>query len=1642
MKKIFLALLWIVSIANLQAQGTTCATAISLINNDCLENNTIGGTVLWFSFVPNDTSKRIEVRTQGSWIGKASKIYLYSGTCTSLSLIDSATSGATDSIFGIDALVLTKTATYYIKINPLSGYHPVIDVCLSPLSDDDIFCSMGPLPVTNPTPPVCELICNGNFESHWDDPYDFGQISVAECWNKIEDPFGLPGEYICYTPNPGTPDYFNNSYTPVTGFCASVDVPVNTKGTEPSHISGDGYGGFYTYIKENLASSWLDPLDPQHNYREYIQQKLAAPLVPGATYTVSMYVSLADYSAVATPIGILFSSNALFALPIGPLPFTPQLETPTMITQTNGWTAVTFSYTVPVGTNYQWIIIGNFRADAAAYINVFSPSTTMLSYAGCIPKTIKAAYYYIDDVSITPVPFTITASPSSICAGQPSTLSSPTNPNQVYNWTPSGTVSCTTCSTTVATPAVNTTYTASVTYAPGCTLTATTSVAVTAPPSITSSEPNLTYCSGISVPLNSFIGSSHSVTFSWTNSNTAIGLAASGTGSVPAFTAINTSGSPITSTITVTPVLGSCTGTPVIYTITVNPTPVMSAVTSISRCSGTVVPATTFSSTVAGTTYSWTNSNTAIGLAAAGTGNLPAFTAANATGSPISGTITVTPTAGTCAGAPITFTITVNPVPAPSVSPSAPTIISGGSVGLSVTPSSGMTYSWLPVTGLSCANCYNPTASPTATTTYTVSVSNSTTGCSATTTVTVTVIPPQCNITADYTVPPAGANASAIIAFFGGSNQIVTKNIFVQGTLTIDTYIEFNGCNMVMSANTKIDLTTGNLHLAENTHIFTCGNYLWDGIYIPNGRILTVNYAFIEDAINAVTSVNGGDFDLYRGLFNKNLKAVDVRAYSAGVHPGDIRNCIFTSRAIPSTATTSTNPTVVSITSGGLLPTYASATIKPPGSALKGYYGVYAKDVTAGLSIGNPAAAGNINVFDNLMCGIDLENSTAIILNNTFQNLLGYSGLTSCPGGSVYCSYQPGIGVYASGTGNYILVGATGSPVLGNTFTNTYRAIFISQYATINIANNVITNSGTGPFGTTLAPLINYGDAGIYLKPASNNDINVSENIITNCKEGVWINRGTSTSINSISVLVENNTINANSSGYCTDGVLLADVSNSGSTTPTDKIKVRNNTITEAFNCVSATNVKNSLVIYNNPVLHVRNDGTNAGNGIKLSNCKYARIHNNSDIDLVPAASPVTATNIMYKGIFVTTSPNCEITCNTIKNMGESMCFTGLSGASTLRNNTMTAGNRGLVLRSNGEIGAQGSSMLPCGLWWPSAGSTFAAHTYTDGTTNANTNSKLYVNNTGAPVGYTGIPTINLALIGSVAYTTGSPFGINAASGSPINCNSIVVMLVAPGGDEESLSPEDLHAFANDKFEYPVFEEENQYQHQKLAFEEIEAVPSVTTAEPELQSFYDSASVAALGLLKEVDLAILDSNHLLAVTLNNSVVPVNMIETNQQQFNELYLLRLADESHAYSEIEKEALYGIANQCPLEGGNAVWQARVLIWDLENTPVEFIDNCTTAERRSSTVANKAQENTSGDFNLYPNPNNGEMILTYHLEESGTMAIYDLTGKRITQYALSSKNNKLNINEHSLQAGVYFYTIAVNNKIVKQDKLVIIK
>ncbi len=170
-------------------------------------------------------------------------------------------------------------------------------------------------------------------------------------------------------------------------------------------------------------------------------------------------------------------------------------------------------------------------------------------------------------------------------------------------------------------------------------------------------------CDGQNSPVMTFVGTLSNTSFTWTNDNTAIGLPATGTGSIPSFPAVNTGNTAIVATITVTASANGCPGNTKTFTMQIDPTPDMAQPANQVLCNNAYTGSINFTSTVANTNFTWINSNTDIGLPANGTGNIPPFLAVNPNPYPITATITVIGSVNSCSSVARTFTITVDAMP-------------------------------------------------------------------------------------------------------------------------------------------------------------------------------------------------------------------------------------------------------------------------------------------------------------------------------------------------------------------------------------------------------------------------------------------------------------------------------------------------------------------------------------------------------------------------------------------------------------------------------------------------------------------------------------------------------------------------------------------------------------------------------------------------------------------------------------------------------------------------------------------------------------------------------------------------------------------------------------------------------------------
>lgn len=375
------------------------------------------------------------------------------------------------------------------------------------------------------------------------------------------------------------------------------------------------------------------------------------------------------------------------------------------------------------GNTYNWspsssLSSGTVSNPTATPTSTTSYTLTVTDVNGCTNTDVVVVNIATPTVTVN--------QPQPICQGGSVNLFATSN-GISYSWTPTTGLSCGNCPGPTATPTATTTYTVYITDVNGCTASATTTVTVTVL-TVTTNAP-AAICLGGSAQLTA---TSSGTLYTWTPS-----------GSLNNSTISNPIATPTTTTTytVIASTSSGCTATTTV-TVTVNPLPNASAGADVAFCSGN----NTQLNASGGTNYSWAPSS-----------GLNNSTISNPIATPTATTTYVVFVSNGSCTSTDTVTVTVNPTPVASAGNNT-TICFGSSTQLNA--SGGSIYTWTPSSGLSNTTSNNPTAFPTATTTYTVIVTNSS-GCTGTASVTVTINP--------LPVVSAGPNVSLCN---GGNTQL------------------------------------------------------------------------------------------------------------------------------------------------------------------------------------------------------------------------------------------------------------------------------------------------------------------------------------------------------------------------------------------------------------------------------------------------------------------------------------------------------------------------------------------------------------------------------------------------------------------------------------------------------------------------------------------------------------------------------------------------------------------------------------------------------------------------------------------------------------------------------------------------------
>ncbi|MFM7006886.1 MAG: gliding motility-associated C-terminal domain-containing protein [Flavobacteriales bacterium] len=319
---------------------------------------------------------------------------------------------------------------------------------------------------------------------------------------------------------------------------------------------------------------------------------------------------------------------------------------------TNGSDSLVLEFSVP-GTYHMWLYTGNgCGMDSTMQLVVINPTGSVVA----TPLTQ-------DICSGTPfLPILLT----STVPGYTVTWELESAPNvQGFNLTSGSVVNTTTISPLILTNSTNATATVTLSASVGCTNVAPVEIEINVLPTanIQLNPTEQSICSGdqATIAISSNLSN---INFAWlVQAPNTISGEGPGAGATINQTLSNSGNSLDTATYIVSVVGYQCPGLPQTASVIVTPTITSNLLSDTTFCPGLLVNLTDYQTIPAGAQLQWTNSNTLIGLATSGNGQIPNFTSTDNNGQSTSATLTIEATYNGCTNDIDTFEILVNTAP-------------------------------------------------------------------------------------------------------------------------------------------------------------------------------------------------------------------------------------------------------------------------------------------------------------------------------------------------------------------------------------------------------------------------------------------------------------------------------------------------------------------------------------------------------------------------------------------------------------------------------------------------------------------------------------------------------------------------------------------------------------------------------------------------------------------------------------------------------------------------------------------------------------------------------------------------------------------------------------------------------------------
>ena len=914
----------------------------------------------------------------------------------------------------------------------------------------------------------------------------------------------------------------------------------------------------------------------------------------------------------------------------------------------------------------------------------------------------------------------------------------------------------------------------------------------------------------------------------------------------------------------------------------------------------------------------------------------------------------------------------------------------------------------------------------------------------------------------------------------------------------------FSNIDFVMGNGSRIvidngqDITFINCRFYSNT-----SNVLWQGITVTNGRAIFDNCS-VEHAVTGVNALRNaalgqeGDITAINTCFNESQNHV-IATNLLNPMPLDFIGCSFSCIsplkvpiAIPGNPGLSTTASAIRIAYSN-----GTSTVTPPiiniGRLSTGVPGINTfTDCVQGIvyTNSNQARTGNLHIENNtftelvstqatiggqlrkaLARGIVFDSRQSVVPSSLEVNNCRFNGMNQGVDYNTDLYIYPAIPVTTdlldrnmqvhdnvftnirlhprtslfSGTtldpeAAIIAQGGSALIVKDNQISNSVNAMVlldaVSGYVTGNTISNIdLPNSvknNTNAFDS-------YG-YGIYSRSASlggdGNDIPewvyFLNNTMTNAHRGIYSERVFPAFIQDFSSVLGYSQIDANTmTGIVTDGIrLLGDHSVYSYDVLNDPLA--NGNWTTPY--IGAPKHKATLH-YNN--ITMKPVGLRAGltnrHGIWAANAQRTEYTSNL---ITFGMQPVNGNaNFNTASMLLENSPVSTVTCNAFRSSINGFMAKGVCDLSPLNGNVFDNLNRGIVL-NNGSIGAQGG-----------------LHAFRNirnfRTFSRNSNGSLSpitpITGIANNFSFNVLPT-GLAGGGAV------PFTINPSGGAynPVTMNicstayqwSMWPAKVSDDGAQkrEKRKQEYLKSVRKQK-DFLAYKPETQYKDEKFVFEQLANDDTVRTSSPELTQFYQSKLGSPMHKLLQVRSFIKAGKPDIARSITNAVQPTNTQEANAKAIYDIILSLNSVRKDTLPADKLNILRDIALQCPLTGGEAVYQARVLRGKFDGLGIQYDDDCMKSDDEEDNA--RIGKDKAPEFAIYPNPARTEFTVSTdaeYLNGTAKVQILNVTGSVVVEYTLNNDNTSIQIPVQDWANGVYICKITTDSHPIIIQKIVV--